>query len=41
MKGDDDIFFLFGWGDWEGTFAQLVGNGERTEVEENLWVAKR
>ena len=33
MKRDDDIFSLFGWGDWEGTFARLVGNenGSRGE----------
>ena len=40
MKGDDDVFFLFGWGEWEeGTFARLVGDGEGTEVGENFWIA--
>ena len=40
MKGDDDVFFFFGWSEWEeGTFARLVGDGERTEVGENLWIA--
>ena len=37
VKGDDDVFFLFGWGEWEkGTLAWLVGDGERAEVWKSL-----